>query len=65
MFKPLPTEVHQALTVSLLAAWMDKKPAIPDHEALAHRVAPARLHSTRQLRRYQWREGMGGGKTVP
>ena len=29
MFKPLPTEVHQALTVSLLAAWMDKNLQYP------------------------------------
>jgi hypothetical protein len=29
VFKPLPTEVHQALTTSLLAAWMDKNLQYP------------------------------------
>ncbi len=29
MFKPLPVEVHQALTASLLAAWMDKNLQYP------------------------------------
>jgi hypothetical protein len=29
IFKPLPVEVHQALTTSLLAAWMDKNLQYP------------------------------------
>jgi hypothetical protein len=29
IFKPLPTEVHQALTASLLSAWMDKNLQYP------------------------------------
>jgi cytochrome c553 len=29
IFKPLPTELHQALTASLLAAWMDKNLQYP------------------------------------
>jgi hypothetical protein len=29
IFKPLPADVHQALTVSLLAAWMDKNAQYP------------------------------------
>jgi hypothetical protein len=29
MFKPLPSELHQALTTSLLAAWMDKNLQYP------------------------------------
>ena len=29
MFKPLPREIHQALTASLLAAWMDKNSQYP------------------------------------
>ncbi len=29
IFKPLPVEVHQALTISLLAAWMDKNLQYP------------------------------------
>jgi hypothetical protein len=29
IFKPLPVEVHRALTASLLAAWMDKNLQYP------------------------------------
>jgi hypothetical protein len=29
IFKPLPVELHRALTVSLLAAWMDKNLQYP------------------------------------
>ena len=41
-----------------------QEPGIPDHQAPAGRSAPAPVHSTRVLRRYKRREGMGVGKTV-
>ena len=48
IFKPLPIEVHQALTASLLAAWMDKNQQYPPAKYLplgSHRDAYAQPRS--------------------
>jgi hypothetical protein len=40
IFKPLPVEVHRALTASLLAAWMDKNLQYPIEKYLPFGVPP-------------------------
>jgi hypothetical protein len=40
IFKPLPTEVHRALTASLLSAWMDKNLQYPVAKYLPFGVLP-------------------------
>ena len=51
IFKRLPIEIHQALTESLLTAWMDKN--------LQYPIAKYLPVGAPRARRYRWREHVG------
>lgn len=65
IFQPLPIELHRAIKDVATGGMDRQEPTIRDRQVLAGGWGRcASLYSNALVRKYQWREGMGGGTTV-